>query len=199
MATEQGAPHLSAAAYDRFAVVLYGSPAVIAAVQAIRDQLPLSGRPILPGHVTVKGTFIDPVNLDQTAETIREIAARHAPIAVAADACRARVDGPYCGVWLDVEHTRAIHALHDELVRTLADHGKTIYAGEAEGRFRAHLTIVEEVPAEQEAAILATIERFDHRFAWTAREVALVGRRGGAAWETLTTPPLLGKRDEECP
>ena len=32
---------------------------------------------------------------------------------------------------------------------------------------------------------LATIERFDHRFTWTADEVALVGRRGGAVWETL--------------
>lgn len=187
------APRLDAAAYDRYAVVLFGSPAVIAAVQAIRDALPLSGRPILPAHVTVKGTFINPVDLDRTAETIREIAARHAPISLTADACRTWIEGPHVGAWLDTEQTEAISALHWELVAALADHGDTVYGGEAEGRFHPHLTIVQDVAADQEAAVQATIERFDHRFRWTAHEVALVGRRGGTVWETLASLPLLGE------
>lgn len=173
--------------FDRFAVVLFGSPAVIAAVQVIREQLPPSGRPILPAHVTVKGTFINPVDLSQTMQTLQDVCARHAPVALTADHCRAWVDASYVGAWLDVEPTEPLAALHWELVRLLADHGETTYHGEAEGTFRPHLTVVQDAPAEQEAAILDTINRADHRFSWTAREVALVGRRGGTVWETLLT------------
>lgn len=179
-----------AAAFDRFAVVLFGSPDVIAAVEAIRQTLPPSGRPILPGHVTVKGTFIRPHDLTRTIETLRETCAEFAPVALTADTCRTWAEGSLTGAWLDVEQNEALSALHWRLVERLADHGETIYPGEASGEFRPHLTIVQELPGELEASIVATINAAEHRFSWTAHEVALVGRRGGLAWETLKTFPL---------
>ena len=185
-----GGSGIDAAAFDRFAVVLFGSPPVIAAVETIRQSLPPSGRPILPGHVTVKGTFIKPHDLVRTVETLRAACAEFPPIALTADQCRTCVDGPYVGAWLTVEPSDVLSALHWRLVEQLADHGETIYPGESTGDFRPHLTIVQEVPAEHEASILATINAAEHRFTWTASEVALVGRRGGLAWETLATFPL---------
>lgn len=181
---------INAAAFDRFAVVLFGSPGVIAAVQALRDQLPPSGRPILPGHVTVKGTFVRPRDLDWTVETLRTSCAEFAPIALTAEQCRTWSEGLYCGAWLDVEMTDALATLHWRLVDQLVDHGETIYPGEASGEFRPHLTVVQEVAAELTDSVVATINAAEHRFAWTAREVALVGRRGGQNWETLATFPL---------
>ena len=184
---------INAANFDRFAVVLFGSPEVIAAVQALRDQLPPSGRPILPGHVTIKGTFVRPRGLDWTVQMLRTICADFAPIALAADRCQTWNEGLFCGAWLDVELTDALAALHLRLVEELADHGETIYPGEASGKFRPHMTIVQEVAADLIESVVETINAAEHRFSWTAHEVALVGRRGGLAWETLTTFPLRSK------
>lgn len=181
---------INAAALDRFAVVLFGAPDVIAAVQALRDQLPLSGRPILPGHVTVKGTFVRPRDLDWTVETLRSTCVEFAPIELTADRCQTWSEGVYCGAWLDVEMTDVLAALHWRLVDQLTDHGETIYPGEASGEFRPHMTVVQEVAAELIESVVATINATEHRFTWTAREVALVGRRGGQNWETLETFPF---------
>jgi len=181
---------IDASAFDRFAVVLFGSPEVIAAVEALRQTLPPSGRPILPAHVTVKGTFINPHDLARTVETLRAACAEFPPITLTADRCQTWSEGPFCGAWLDVAPSEPLSALHWRLVEELAAHGETIYPGESSGEFRPHLTIVQEIPAERIASVVATINAAEHHFTWTAPEVALVARRGGLAWETLTTFPL---------
>ena len=146
---------ISAAAFDRFAVVLFGSPEVVERVQALRTTC-----------------------------------AEFAPIALTADRCQTWSEGLFCGAWLDVELTDALVALHWRLVEELADHGETIYPGEASGEFRPHLTIVQEVASELIESVVETINVSEHRFAWTAHEVALVARRGGLDWETVATFPL---------
>ena len=185
-----GGPLIDAAAFDRFAVVLFGSSEVMAAVEAIRQQLPPSGRPILPAHVTVKGTFVNPVDIERTAEMISVVCAGWMPIELTTARCQTWIEGAHVGAWLDVESNNWLDGLQEWLVLLLADHGETIYPGEASGEFRPPLTIVQELPAALEPTVLATITATQHRFTWTAREVGLVGRRGGLAWETLATFPL---------
>ena len=186
-------PRIDASAFDRYAVVAFGSAEIVAAVEQIRQALPPSGRPILPGHVTVKGTFVNPVDLERTVQTLRDCCASAAPFELTADRARQWEDGQFVGAWLDVEPSEALSRLHWQLVAALADHGETIYFGEAEGTFRPHLTIVQDVPLARAEVILPTIDRFGHRFTWTVSEIALVGRRGGTAWETLATFPLSGQ------
>jgi len=186
------ATDIDSTAYDRFAVVVFGSDDVLKAVEEIRRALPPSGRPILPGHVTVKGTFIQPRDLSRTVQTVQATCAEHAPFELAAERPQAWEEDENVGVWLDVEPSDALAGLHRELVDALADHGQTIYRGETEGTFMPHLTIVQQVPRAQTRTIMSAIDGFDHRFTWTVHEVALVARRVGGQWETLVTFPLRG-------
>jgi hypothetical protein len=52
-------------AYDRLAIVALGTPQIVDAVEQVRKVLPPSGRPILPAHVTVRGTFVEPTDVDE--------------------------------------------------------------------------------------------------------------------------------------
>ena len=179
-----------AAEYDRFAVDAYAAPAVLAVVEAIRRRLPPSGRPILPAHVTIKGTFVEPLDLDMIAERVRSCCAEAQPFTLRTGALHGWADGPHGGAWLAVEGPPELTTLHWRLVEASRDLCTTIYHGEDTGQFTPHLTLVQQIPAEQVKAAVSVIERFETRYAFPVSELALVGRRGGIRWETLATFPL---------
>src|SRR5205823_943153 len=65
--------------YDRFGVVLFAPPDVVAAVDALKEHLPRSGQPDLPAHVTVKNTFVAPTDLDAIAARVAACCASARP------------------------------------------------------------------------------------------------------------------------
>lgn len=144
----------------------------------------------MAAHVTVKGTFVNPINLGQTVETLKACCANAEPFVLTVEEPGQRSDERYVGAWLEPEPCAELVRLHWLLVAALAEHGETVYAAEIAGIYRPHLTLVEEVPAEQADVIRPTVERFPHRFTWRVTELALAGRRGGTTWETLATFPL---------
>jgi 2'-5' RNA ligase len=186
----QDAPALDPRAYDRFAVVALGTPEIVAAVERVRQMLPPSGRPILPAHVTVKGTFVEPTDLDEIVARVGRACAEAEPFALTTGAVDVWSDEHGSGVLLHVEAAAAGVRLHWRLVEELKGLGTTTYHGEDIGVYRPHLTIVQQIPAEHAHAAVAVVERKLPGFTFTVTELALVGRRGGLAWETLTTFPL---------
>jgi 2'-5' RNA ligase len=181
---------LDPAAYDRFAVVAIGAPEVVAAVERVRQMLPPSGRPILPAHVTVKGTFVEPTDLDEIAARVGRACAESQPFALTTGAADIWSDEHGSGVLLHVESAPEGVRLHWQLVEVLKRLGTTIYYGEDIGVYTPHLTIVQQIPAAEAEAARALVERELPSFTFTVTELALVGRRGGLAWETLTMFPL---------
>lgn len=181
---------LDPAPFDRFAVVAFGTPEVIAAVETIRRALPPSGRPILPAHVTVKGTFVEPIALAQIAVVIRSCCAEARSFTLTTSHLNVWDDEAGSGVLFEVEEAPELARLHWRLVERLKGLATTIYYGEDIGVYTPHLTIVQQIPAEDAEAAVPVIEKLSSGFSFPVAEVALVGRRGGAAWETLTTFPL---------
>ena len=181
---------MAAADYDRFAVVAFATPAIVEAVEAIRRQLPPSGRPILPAHVTIKGTFVEPRDLDAIGEHIQACCAQARPFTLETAALHGWADGPYGGAWLAVAESEPLAALHWRLVQALRGLCTTTYHGEDTGQFRPHLTVVQQIPAEQVDAAVSVIGRFNTAYAFSVSEAALVGRRGGTRWETLSSFPI---------
>lgn len=181
---------MAAAEYDRFAVVAFAAPDILDAVEEIRRRVPPSGRPILPAHVTIKGTFVEPPDLDAIAARIRACCADARPFTLRTGALHGWADGPHGGAWLEVEESEGLTALHWRMVEDLRDLCTTTYHGEDTGQFRPHLTLVQQIPAEQVDAVISVIERFDTRYTFSVSEAALVGRRAGIAWETIATFPI---------
>jgi 2'-5' RNA ligase len=176
--------------YDRFAVVALAPPEVGQAVERIRGRLPPSGRPILPAHVTMKGTFVDPVDLDRIVERIGACCEEAEPFTLTTGDPRLWRDQGHGLVVLGVQDSPPLTTLHWRMVEELRTLCVTTYSGEGVGRFTPHLTIVQQLPVDQVAAAFALVERLDPRYSFSVNEAALVGRRGGLGWETLTTIPI---------
>jgi len=187
-----------AAEYDRFAVVAFATPAIVEAVEELRRQLPPSGRPILPAHVTVKGTFVDPLDLDAIVDRLRLCCADAQPFELKTIGLRTWTDDAYGAALLEVEDSEPLTALHWRLVNELRGRCTTVYYGEDIGVYTPHLTLVQQIPAEQVDGAVAVIERSDTHYAFPVSEVALVGRRAGVTWKTLATVPIgpADPRDE---
>jgi 2'-5' RNA ligase len=183
-------PNLDLRAFDRFAVVALGTPEIVAAVERVRRMVPPSGRPILPAHVTAKGTFVEPTDLDEVVRRIGRACAEAEPFALTTGAVDVWSDEHGSGVLLHVEASPEGIRLHWRLVEELKGLGTTIYYGEDIGVYTPHLTIVQQIAAADAKAARVIVERELPGFTFTVTELALVGRRGGLAWETLTTFPL---------
>src|SRR5262245_6473083 len=131
---------LDPGAYDRFSVVAYGTPEIVAAVERVRQMLPPSGRPILPAHVTVKGTFVEPTDLDEIAARIGRACAEAEPYTLTTGIVDVGSNGDSSGVGLHVEAAEEGVRLHWQLVEVLKGLATTIYYGEDIGVYMPHLT-----------------------------------------------------------
>lgn len=183
---------MNAADYDRFSVVTFAPPEIRAQVEEIRRQLPPSGRPIMQAHVTVKGTFVQPSDLDLIAEriSIRCVEARPFPLAIGHVYTGGKGQDGYIG--LRVDESEPMSRLHWHLVTDLQDLCDTTYGKEATDQFSPHLTIVQQIPAECLPEAQAIVERFHPSFNFDVTEFSLVGRRGAAVWESLATFAIGG-------
>jgi 2'-5' RNA ligase len=176
---------MNAADFDRFAVVVFAPADDRAEVETLRRRLPPSGRPILPAHVTVKGTFIQPVDLHRIAERIQRCCEEARPCTLVAEELQSRQDDEHATIWLEVREAAPLTALHWALVAALDGLCTTIYSHEIEGYFTPHLTLAQEFPVSALDDALAVLREVQPRYAFEAREVALVGRRGGTTWEEV--------------
>ena len=67
--------------YTRYAVVLFVPEEGRRKVDAVRAQLPIPVA-MIPAHVTVKGSFDSPKDLDEVRRRVREVAGRTRPFDV---------------------------------------------------------------------------------------------------------------------
>lgn len=183
---------MQAADYDRFAVVIYGTPMVREAVEAIRREAPPCGRPMMAAHVTVKGSFVEPADLDHIADWVRHCCAAAASFSIVARQRRVWDDerSGMATIVLSVELSAALIRLHWHLVEHLRGLATTDYYGEDTGDFHPHLTLVQEIPLSELDAALTVIDRHQPDYVFEAAEAALCGRRAGQTWEPLATFPI---------
>ncbi|HEU5314562.1 MAG TPA: 2'-5' RNA ligase family protein [Chloroflexota bacterium] len=175
--------------YDRFSIVAFAPPDVRERVDALRRQLPPSGRPIMQAHVTLKGTFVEPYDLDVIVSAIERTCAAAEPFRLTTTGIRVftREGG---GVGLAIQEVEPFFTLHRRLAADLQPLCRTIYEAELTGDFHPHLTIVQQLPANAIDPARAAVEAADLHIDFAAEEASLVGRRNGQVWETLRAFPI---------
>lgn len=181
--------HARAAEYDRFSIVAFAPPEDRAAVDELRRRLPPSGRPILQAHVTLKGTFVEPGDLDKIADAIEKACADASSFPLTTTGIRVfgREGG---GIGLAIQESDAFFALHRRLAADLASLCRTIYEAELTNTFHPHLTIVQQIPVSAIEPARATVESANLHIDFPATEASLVARRAGQAWESLRSFPI---------
>lgn len=167
--------------YTRYAVVLFAPDEDRRKVDAVRVRLPISVA-MIPAHVTVKGSFDSPQDLDEVRRRIREVAGKTPPFQVEL------LDTLTWGgtVVYEVAIAPEIRALHDALFDAIEPITRNVYGREAGDAFHPHMTLCQEVPAEavEEAERLAQALDIGKRFRVEAMHLmGLVGPRRGGRWE----------------
>ena len=176
--------------YTRYAVVLFAPEEDRRKVDAVRAQLPIPVA-MIPAHVTVKGSFDSPEDLDEVRRRIREAAGRTRPFDVELLGTLT-----WAGVVVyEVAISPQIRALHDTLYDAIEPITRNVYGAEAGERFRPHMTLCQELPAEavEEAKRLAEALDIAKRFRAEAMHLmGLVGPRHGGRWEVVEEFPFTG-------
>lgn len=174
--------------YTRYAVVLFMPEEDRRKVDALRAQLPLPTA-MIQAHVTVKGSFDSPEDLEDVRRRMRAIAGKTSPLEVELVELRWRKGGG--GYKVDV--SRAIQALHDALYDAIEPVSRNVYGDEAGDRFHPHMTVCQEMPEDtvEEAKRLAeTLDIARRSSVESMHLMGLVGPRHGGRWEVVEEFPF---------
>ena len=147
---------------------------------------------MISAHVTLRGTFDHVANLDAVLDVVRVCAARHAAGEVRARRIHVwRRDGRSTIVLL-ADVTPDIVSLHWDLLESMRGLcvPASTYSDEEGAEYHPHLTLVQNIDSATETGAIPAIERRAPDYTFTASEASVMGRRGGAVWETLASFPI---------
>ena len=174
---------MSSAEYDRFSVVAFAPDLVRESIEDLRRQLPASGRPIIAPHVTLKGTFVDPVDLNQIAARVAATCEPVEPIEVSLGELYDYTNGENASIGFRVLAPAALADLHRRLVSSLE-----ILCVPLGGSFEnpdvihPHLTVVQQISIESLASARKVADAYD-----VPRRFRLVST--GRAWRPRSISP----------
>lgn len=171
--------------FDRFAVVAFAPPFIVAEVAAIQALSPPSLLPTIPAHVTVKGTFVEPTSLPEVISRITRVCSEAAPILVETDSVASSPAPTHASILALVRPNDALTALHTELWNQLSPLAQTIYASESRERYVPHLTLVHAISPDALEQAETVVARRSRHYSYMARTISLVGRHAGDTWKTI--------------
>jgi 2'-5' RNA ligase len=178
---------MNSADFDRYSVVAFAPDPVGARIEVLRRLLPPSGRPIIAPHVTLKGTFVDPSNLETIAAIIRSACRLVDPVEVELGGVFDHTGSDYAAIGFHVLVPPALRALHRQLVELIGPLCTPLERGENPDEYRPHLTVVQQIPNATLANARRTVDSFDVPKRFVLDGAALMGRRRGAEWEILSS------------
>jgi hypothetical protein len=175
--------------YAVYSVVIMASIGQQAKIQSVRDAVKYQ-RSMIPGHITVKGTFCDIESLNGIIERIRDVADKTAPFYAVfkgvdesdLDNRYERKGSSYAGQL--IEKTPDLVALHDALYDSLSPVTTNAYAREDGDHYHPHLAIYAEAAPGLEEVADEQLNNLDIGKALTCDSMFLMGHIG---------PPYRGR------
>jgi len=181
--------------YSGYAVVMFMPREVVEEVAKVRAQLDIPV-PMVPAHVTVKGTCALPPSLEAVQTIVRRVAKRTRPF-------RTRLGKAL--VWgtegsrtlvISVEPSPELDSLHSGLFDATEPITTNVYGHESREGFHYHMTIYQEVDEanHQKGQRLAADLQLPAEV--EVQSMCLMGRRGprgiGGSWEVIEEVPFSG-------
>jgi 2'-5' RNA ligase len=160
-------------------------------VDALRAQLPLPTA-MIQAHVTVKGSFDSPEDLEDVRRRMRGIASDTSPLEVE---LLAPIAWGGNAVVYEVYISPQMRALHDALYDAIDPISRNVYGPEAGDRFRPHMTVCQEMPEGTVEGAMRLIETLDiatRSRIGSMHLMGLVGPRHGGRWEVVEEFPFTG-------
>ena len=179
------------ARYERYSIVAFADAVTTALVDALRAAIP-PRIPVMPPHVTVRGSFVEPVSLAAVWAAIEEESAATAPMSVEVE--RLQVGETSVGLRLR-PHPR-LQSLHDRLYHRLATQVTDVYGDAPGAGYRPHMTAMYGLDAAAKAQLAPLLSDLEGLGAIELESVSLVGRGGSAQsgrWVTIGTAPMSGR------
>jgi 2'-5' RNA ligase len=183
--------------YDWFAVVAFAPKTVREEVEGIRAVWQSPPRPMIPAHVTLRGTFDQVADLAAVLDAIRACASKRPTGEIRANKRHVWRRDDRSTIVLLAEVEPAVESLHWDLLDAMRGlcAPASSYRDEETSPYHPHLTLVQNIDSSDEELALAAIERLGPAYTFTASDACVMGRRGGRSWETLATFPI-GERGQ---
>jgi len=161
--------------YSVYAVVIVAPREIMQMVGGLRQTLRIT-RPMIPAHVTVKGTFYDVPDLDDLRKRLAALATRMRSFRLRFDGQQHANEGRHR--FFAVQKTYELMNLHRDLESLIGPVSKNAYG---DHEYQPHLTIYERVTEEQAATGQVVAEFMDPGAGFIATAFSLMARKGKAA------------------
>lgn len=174
--------------HERFAVVAFADERVHNIVEDLRREIP-PRIAVMPAHVTVKGSFVEPISSKEVQRRIERQALRTDRMVV--DVERVALGDTHLS--LSLIPNPALVEFHNGLYYALEDLVRDDYGDGPGDEYRPHLTVLYGLSAEERVRTFGLLGPLEQVKDVELREVSLVGRRGGAVdgiWEVIHAWPL---------
>ena len=178
--------------YTGYAVVVMMPDDVQRKVAAVRGQLTIPV-PMIPAHVTVKGTFVRPPDLDEIVRIVNAVADETAPLSIELQEQLLWGREGARTVAISVKSSLPVDGLHRKLFNAIQPITTNVYGREAAEGFHFHMTVYQEVdePNHRKGlALAAGLHLPDRVDAHSMCLMARIGPRGpGGEWHILQEFP----------
>lgn len=174
--------------YERYAVVAFADVETSGVVERIRTSIPPRVA-VMPAHVTVKGSFTDPVSLTQVWQRIEDTALITPRLSVPCE--NVRLSDTHLTVRMGT--TPPLQELHDRLFDRLADLINDVYGDRRGDGYSPHMTVLYWIDAAERETARGFVPELERLRPVRLDSVSLTGRVGDAEsgeWVTIRTAQL---------
>jgi 2'-5' RNA ligase len=161
-------------------------------VEGIRGLWQSPPRPMIPAHVTLRGTFEQVADLTAVLDSVRACASKHIPGEIHASKLHVWRRDDRSTIVLLAEVAPEVESLHWDLLSAMRGlcAPASPYRDEETSPYHPHLTLVQNIDSTNEERALAAIGRLGLDYAFVATEASVMGRLGGTRWEALASFPI---------
>lgn len=181
-------PTVDESGHSGYCVVIMAPPDIQEAIGNIRNQLDIPV-PMIPAHVTAKGTFTNPPSIDAICNIISSTANETSPLVLELDDYNIWGQEDSRAYVARIKSSPELDTLHENLFQAIDPITTNVYGPEAAKNFHFHMTIYQEVDEANHKKGLELTSSLELPQSMKSDSMCLMGRVGprgpGGIWHII--------------